>query len=307
MTVVARRRLLADAALLGVAFIWGSTFVLVKNALESASTVLFLAARFSLAATVMALLYRRRAADPRASRPGLVVGGLLFLGYLFQTIGLRLTTPAKSGLITGLAVVVVPVLGAALFRTRVNWNCWAGVAISTLGLYLLAAPSGGLALSPGDLWTLACAAAFGLHLLLLGRYSRTCGVAALSLAQVAVAAALALASFWWIEEPFLKWTPGLLAALAVTGLLATALAFTVQTWAQQFTSPTHTALILTLEPVFAWLTSYVVLGETLGVRGAWGAVLILAGIVASNTGAPPQPNPAARRRGPPGRGGEAGG
>lgn len=285
MNPTSRQRLAADLALAGITFIWGSTFVVVKQALDSASTVLFLALRFTLASVVLVILFRRRlAAEPdRAAlaRAGTAVGGLLFLGYLLQTLGLRLTTPAKSGLITGFSVVLVPVFGALLFGERPGWNVWGGVALATGGLYLLTAPAGGWDLAAGDLLTLGCAVAFGLHILLLGRYSRTVGAAALSTAQVVVAAVLSAASFGWAETPFLRWTAPLAAAIVVTALLATALAFSVQTWAQRFTPPSHVALILTLEPVFAWLTSYAVLGETLGARGGLGAGLILAGILVS--------------------------
>ena len=273
----------ADLALAGVTFIWGATFVVVKEALKSASTLVFLALRFTLAAIVLALLFGRRMERPArgALAAGVAAGAVLFLGYLFQTLGLRLTTPAKSAFITGLSVVLVPVLGGLFYRTRPSWNALAGVGCGAAGLYLLAAPAGAWRLSAGDWLTLLCALAFGLHILLLGRFSRRVGAAVLSVIQVAVAAAMALGSFWWAEPSFVRWTAQLGGAVLGCGILATALAFFVQTWAQQFTSPTHTALIFTLEPVFAWLTSYVVMGESLEGRSVWGAALILTGIVAS--------------------------
>jgi drug/metabolite transporter (DMT)-like permease len=290
VTIRPRRRWLADLSLLGITFIWGSTFVIVKKALESSSTLLFLALRFTLAALAVALLFRgpllaeggRKRELQAALGGGVVVGSVLFLGYLFQTLGLRLTTPAKSGFITGFSVALVPVFNAILYRAWPSWNACVGVCCATAGLYLLIAPGNVVAeFSRGDLLTLACAVAFGLHILLLGRYSRRMSVAALSVAQIGVAAVLSLSSFFWAEAVYVRWTAPLIVAVAVTGLLATALAFSVQTWAQQFTSPTHTALIFTLEPVFAWLTSYLLLGEALGTRGASGAVLILAGIILS--------------------------
>jgi drug/metabolite transporter (DMT)-like permease len=274
---------MADLALAGVTFIWGATFVVVKEALESSSTLLFLALRFTLAAGALALLFRRRLERPTRAvwRAGTFVGLALFLGYLFQTLGLRLTTPAKSAFITGLSVVLVPVLGAVVYRSRPGANAWAGVACGAAGLYLLVAPAGAWRISTGDLLTFLCAVCFAVHILLLGRFSRRVGVADLSVIQVGVAALLALGSFWWAEQPFVRWTAPLLGAVVACGLLATALAFSVQTWAQQFTSPTHTALILTLEPVFAWGTSYLVMGESLEGRALWGAALILWGIVVS--------------------------
>ncbi|MBI3667594.1 MAG: DMT family transporter [Acidobacteria bacterium] len=285
MSHVLRRRWLADLALVGITFIWGATFVVVKTALDSSSTLFFLALRFSLAAVVLALLFRRRLRTEHrqgsAVRAGLLAGGFLFLGYLFQTAGLRFTTPAKSALITGLAVVLVPILSAVLYRSRPGWSCWLGAGLAVAGLYLLTAPAGLAEFARGELLTLIGAVAFSLHILLLGRYSPRVGVASLTLAQVVVAAVLSLACFSWAEPFFVRWTASFLAAVLITGLLATALAFSVQTWAQQFTPSTHAALIFALEPVFAWLTSYVMMGERLGGNGAVGAALMLLGIILS--------------------------
>ena len=283
MTPDRRRRWLADLALAGVTFIWGATFVVVKEALESSSTLLFLALRFSLATVALALLFRRRVGRPGRTTlaAGVAAGTALFLGYLFQTLGLRLTTPAKSAFITGLSVVLVPVLGAVLYRTRQAGTAWIGVGCGAAGLYLLTSPRGMWRASTGDWLTVLCAVSFAVHILLLGRFSRRVGVAELSVIQVAVAAALSLGSFWWAEPPFVRWTGPLIGAVVACGLLATALAFSVQTWAQQFTSPTHTALIFALEPVFAGGTSYIVCGESLEGQALWGAALILTGIVVS--------------------------
>jgi drug/metabolite transporter (DMT)-like permease len=277
------RRLWADLSLVGITFIWGSTFVVVKRALDSSSTLAFLALRFSLASLLMMLVFRGRLSPgpdrKLAMRAGAAVGGALFLGYAFQTFGLRLTTASKCGFITGLSVVMVPLINAAIYRAWPSWACWAGVASATGGLYLMAAPAGLAHVSRGDVLTLVAAAAFAFQVVLVGHFSRQTGAPWLSTAQVCVTALLSLGSFWWAETLYVRWTPTLLAALAITAGLATALVFPVQVWAQQFTSPSHAALIFSLEPVFAWLASYVVLGEVLGARGAWGAGLILAGII----------------------------
>jgi len=131
----------------------------------------------------------------------------------------------------------------------------------------------------GDLLTLFCAAAFAMHMIALGHYSTRVGFESVAFLQVAASAVLALGSFWWAESPVLRLRPLVLVALLVTGLLATALAFTVQAWAQQHTTPTRTALIYSLEPVVAWVTSFLLTGETLSRRGMAGAGMILAGIL----------------------------
>ncbi len=271
------RRLKADLALVVVSFIWGSTFVLVKSALEDSSTLLFLTLRFLLAGVAL-LLIAGRPTGPCA-RASLWVGAFLFLGYFFQTQGLRWTTASKSAFITGFAVVLVPVITSVIYRRFAGWGAMVGVAMAVAGLSLLTNPEGGASINRGDIWTLACAGAFAMHIVLLGHYSRQVPARPLATGQVLTAALLAAGSFPWAETPRLSLSPRVLLAVLVTGLLATALAFSTQTWAQQFTSPTHTALIFSLEPVFAWLTSAVWLGERMSGRAALGAVLILAGIV----------------------------
>jgi drug/metabolite transporter (DMT)-like permease len=273
----------ADLALGGIALIWGATFVLVKQALQDVSTLLFLALRFSLAASALALVLRGRytgfASGRQTLKGGVLAGICLFSGYLFQTFGLRYTTASKSAFITGLSIVMVPLLGSAVYKNVPHASEWLGVVIATFGMALLTLQGGRLGISFGDLLTLFCAVGFAAHILIVGHYSRRVGFEGLSLVQISTAALIALGTFWWVEPPRIQWTPGLLVALGVTGLLATALAFTVQAWAQRHTSATHTALIFALEPVFAWLTSFLVVGEILSTRAALGAVLILCGII----------------------------
>jgi len=273
----------ADLALAGIALIWGATFVMVKEALQDASTLLFLALRFSLASVALGLVFRTCYggffAGRRTLKAGLLAGICLFAGYLLQTFGLRYTTASKSAFLTGLSIVLVPLLGSAVYRTVPHASEWLGVVVAMAGMGLLTLHGDSIGIGFGDLLTLGCAVAFAAHILVVGHYSRKVGFEGLSLIQITTAASIALATFWWIEPPRVQWTPGLLAALGVTGLLATALAFTVQAWAQKHTTATHTALIFALEPVFAWVTSYVVAGERLSARAGLGAVLILGGIL----------------------------
>jgi drug/metabolite transporter (DMT)-like permease len=279
----ARARWRADLALAGIALIWGATFVVVKQALHDVSTLLFLALRFTLATLALALVFRPLPAKFRPRRTllagGLLAGLCLSAGYLFQTVGLRYTTPSKSAFITGLSIVLVPLLAALWCRRLPASAEVAGITAATAGMALMTLNWNALRIDRGDLLTLACALAFAAHILVVGHYSPQVSFQALALVQIATAAALALATCGWLEPPRIRWTPGLLAALIVTGLLATALAFSVQAWAQQHTTPAHTALIFALEPVFAWLTSFLLLGEILSPQAALGAVLILAGIL----------------------------
>jgi drug/metabolite transporter (DMT)-like permease len=273
----------ADLALVVIVAIWGATFVMVKEALQDASTLLFLALRFSLASAALALVFTGRYKDLGALKPSLLGGFLaglcLFCGYFFQTAGLRYTTPSKSAFITALSVVMVPLIVSLVHRSVPHAAEAAGVVLATAGLGLMTLQRDKLALSSGDLLTLACALAFAVHVVVLAQFSSKSSVELLSLTQVGTAALAALGTFWWAETPRVRWSPGLVLALAVTGLFATALAFTVQSWAQRHTSATRTALILTLEPVFAWAASFLFTGERLSRRGVAGGLFILAGVL----------------------------
>jgi drug/metabolite transporter (DMT)-like permease len=274
----------ADLALIFITFIWGATFILVQRALADASTLLFLALRFSLATIALGLAFRPLASklgQARRMLGGAVLAGVcLFAGYLLQTVGLRYTTASKSAFITGLCIVIVPVFAAVVKRKKPQAAEVLGVVVATCGLGLLTL--GGtevLRIGRGDLLTVGCAVAFAAQILVVDHWAPKIGFDAFTLVQIATAACLALGSFWWVEPPVIRWSLVVVGALTVTGLLATALAFAVQAWAQQYTSPTRTALIFAMEPVFAWGTSFVVAGEMLSRRASLGAALILAGIL----------------------------
>jgi drug/metabolite transporter (DMT)-like permease len=277
-------RLQADLALIGVAFIWGATFILVKEALNTVSTMLFLTLRFAIAALVLWFTFRGRGARyPRSIRrellAGAIVGTFLFSGYFLQTAGLRYTSASKAGFITGFYIVLVPILNAVIYRRMPRITEVAGVLFATTGMALMTLNHLRFEMEYGDLLILGCSFAYAFHILLLGHYARQVSYESLSVNQIATGALLGALTFWWIETPFITWTPAVWIALGVTSLLATAVAFAVQSWAQQFTTPTRTALIFALEPVFAWLASFVIAGELLTRRGAAGAILILAGIL----------------------------
>jgi len=281
------RKLKADLLLISCTLIWGATFVLVKDALANASVFVFLALRFLVATAVLVLMYGRelRRAGASGLRAGAIIGCCMFGGYAFQTAGLALTTPSKAAFITGFFVVLVPVLLALFGSRRVPAWVWVGALSAFAGLYFLAVPASGLAgLNRGDLLILACAFMFALHVISIGHYSVRYSAGALTLIQVAVTALFTMLcvpffALLGAEQPRVIWTPGLILAVIVTVIFATALAFSVQVWAQQYTSANHAAIIFTLEPVFAGLTSFAFYHERLGARSLAGAGLILGGIL----------------------------
>jgi drug/metabolite transporter (DMT)-like permease len=274
----------ADWALAGVAFVWGVTFVLVKSALADISTIYFLTLRFGLAALCMSLLFApglKRAGRARVIsglKGGAIAGVFLWGGYMLQTFGLKYTSAGKSGFLTGLYIVLVPLLSAALYRRAPQLSEMIGILVATVGLVLLTIPTIELTINKGDLLTIGCAIAFALHLLVLGYYSKRENFEAVALGQItcaAVLSGLALA----LEKPQSVWSSRVVAALLVTSLLATALAFALQTWAQQYTTATRTALIFALEPVFALIAAIGLGGESITMAGLLGAALILTGIL----------------------------
>jgi drug/metabolite transporter (DMT)-like permease len=275
----------AEVGLVANTAVWGATFILVKSALAGVSPLLFLALRFSLATAVLLLFFHRRvklsAAPLGHIFAGVLVGAFLFAGFALQTIGLEFTTAPKSAFLTGATSVMVPLLARLVYRTRPRHSEIAGLLVATLGMGLmtLEGPLGLLSVNRGDLLTLGCAVAFAAQIVTQGHFSKKMSFELLSVVQVAAAALLSGSLFWWEEAPRLAWRPSVVWAVMVTGVLATAVAFSVQAWAQHFTTATRTALIYMLEPVFAWLTSFLVAGEGLSIRAAAGAVLILSGVI----------------------------
>jgi drug/metabolite transporter (DMT)-like permease len=271
---------------------WGTTFVVVKAALADASPGTFNLARMFFAFLVLFAAYpnQLKSLRPKQILAGAIVGLCLALGYQFQTIGLARTTPSKSAFITGLVVVLVPLFTAIPFlrlpgARSLRWNAWLGATLAFLGIIFLTAPAAASGIIPnfssinlGDLLTLGCAIGFTFHCLALGHVSPRIGFRPLAILQVGFCALFMAASLPFLEHPTFHLTLRLAIALSVSAILSTAIAFSVQSWAQTILPPTHTALIMTLEPVFAWITAYLFIGERFGTRQLSGALLILAGI-----------------------------
>ena len=274
-------RLLAPFALLSITIIWGWTFVLVKEGMELVGPFTFLAFRFILAFLCLALFLFRslRGIDRRALLYGGMVGCTLFLGYFFQTWGLAITSATKSGLITGLSVVIVPVLSAVLLKERVRFSLWLGALSATGGLALLILGKGTLtAFNVGDLLTLFCALFFAGHILLVDRFIRFVDYRHLLLVQVGTVAVLSLIGALFVEGLTFVCAPKLIEGVLVTGLLATALALYILNRFQTHSTASYTAIILTMEPIFAGLFGFLLLGETLSLLQLMGGGMIMIGM-----------------------------
>ena len=295
-------KLRAYLLMLFVVAVWGSTFVVVKGALADVSPALFNLLRMALSFALLAVAYHRawRGLTRTQIVSGALVGLCLAAGYQFQTIGLVRTTPSKSAFITGLVVVLVPLLSMIPGlhppgARRPRWNAWVGAVLAFVGILLLTAPPAASSVVPdfpsinaGDVITFGCSVGFALHCIALAHVSPRIGFQPLALLQIGFCAVFMLVSLPFIERPHVVWTPNLVIALIVAAVLATAAAFSIQSWAQAVLPSMHIALILTLEPVFAWVTSFLFLHERLGMRTVSGAVLILAAIALTELA--PQPH-----------------
>ncbi len=300
----ASKSLLAHGSLLGVVAVWGATFPLVKGALADVSPLLFNLLRMALATAALVVINRRQLQSLSRTnlRFGLVAGAFLGAGYQLQTAGLARTSSTKAAFITGLVVVFValltllPALRSA-GSPALRWTTIFGATLAFAGLALLTTSSGAaLAAMPsyinlGDALTLLCAIAFAGHLLTLSRVASGSSAGGLATLQIGCATLLMLLTLRVNGPVHLRLTPRLGVALLITSLLATAAAFTIQSWAQQHLPATHTAALLTLEPVFALLTSMLFFNEHPTVRTYLGAALILTGIlVIELQGMPTPPN-----------------
>lgn len=281
------KRLRADFALVICALIWGATFVVIKDALADMSVIAYIAVRFGIAAVLMAMIYWRavRSLTLREVWAGAQIGIFMFAGYMFQITGLRWTTPSKAAFVTGMYVVFVPIVLAIFGRRRISIWIWAGALAALAGLYFLSVPPEGLGkLNRGDPIVFGCAVMFAFHMIFISRNVEKYSVASLSFLQVATTAVLAtvlvpIASAAGWEQPRLVWTPYVIFAVLATAIGATVICFSLQTWAQKHTSASRAAILLTLEPVFAAVTSVTLGGERIGARMLLGALLIFGGIL----------------------------
>jgi drug/metabolite transporter (DMT)-like permease len=281
----------ASLALVAAALLFGSTFLVVQDAVESAGPLPFLAVRFTIGTAVLApLALRRGGRDLRAPgllRAGALAGVALTAGYVLQTVGLQYTTSSVSAFLTYLLVVFVPVIVAITTRRLPPWPTVVGVSLAVAGLALL---GGGpdVGWGRGEVLTLVCALAFAVHLLVLGDAAPRLPVAALSMVQFAVVAGVLVVPGLFAGGYAMG--AGAWAAAAYTGVVTTAVALGLQAWGQRRVSATRAALLLMLEPVSAAVLGFAT-GERLGVAGGTGALLILAGILVSELAVPVVPRP----------------
>ncbi len=279
---VDKKMVLADFSLFLVALFWGSNFVIMKEALEIIEPFTYLGLRFTLAALLLAPLFWKRLvnASLKDYLAGSLIGLFLFGGFAFQTIGLLYTTPAKSGFITGTAVVIVPFMYYFITRRSPGWLAVLGAILAATGLYLMSVDEV-TGFNLGDGLTLICAFLFAAHIISIAIYVRRIDPIVLAVAQIAFTglASFALAFAFEPAEIMLHQPPLIWGAILYAVVFCTIGAFVTQTIAQRYTTPTHAVLILSLEAVFAGLFSYLFWSELFTAQKLGGVALIFAGIL----------------------------
>lgn len=289
-------------ALVLVNLIWGVGFVVVDDAINVMPVNTFNAFRFGLAALALLPLWfmTKKSVSQESEyqisallKTGFGLGLLLFLGFSFQTQGMLYTSVSNTGFITGMCVPLVPVIGFLFFRTKVGFEVWISVVVATVGLYFLTMADN-IEFNIGDIMVAIAAISYAIHISLMAKFSRRYPVVALSIVQLgSVACYSTLASSYEMAmEMNLNYPPlfeqlsnvGVIGAILYSAILASAFAYWVQTSSQRLIEPHKIALVFALEPIFAHIAAFILLGEHLGLKGWIGASLIIAGMLYSELG-----------------------
>ncbi|MCL6444283.1 MAG: DMT family transporter [Alicyclobacillus sp.] len=300
-TMNKQQQLTANLALLLVTLVWGATFTLTKTALASIPAFAFLSVRFVLATLALAVLVlctpsARKTFNRQTWYAGIGIGLVLFGTYAFQTVGLQYTSPANAGFITGLSVVLVPILGILILRRTVGPRTWVAALLSSLGLLLLCGVNVNQPASPhgsgiqpwyhteiwGDVLVLICAILVALQILLVERHGQSLDPLALATVEIATVTVCSIVSALMMRQtaPLAAWVrPSVLMALLICAWPATSLAYYAQNVFQKFTSAAQTAIIFSMEPVFAAIIAWMALRQPLKLTAGLGGLLILIGML----------------------------
>ena len=280
MQLTSRTR--AESYLFSLTIIWGSTFVLTKFILENASPFVYVAIRFFIASLLFIALFfqRLRTISKDGIAKGLILGVLLFLGFMLQTIGMKFTTASKSAFVTGLMVVFTPIFQLVIERKAPKTGNIIGVVIVAIGLYLLTSPKGS-EFNIGDALTLVCAVLFSIYTVYLGIFGKEHDPAHLTFIQFASTTILAAIAIPFLEIARLNLTFNFSLNLAYLAIMPTVVALYVMAKYQKYTTPTRSAIIYSMEPPIAAIFAFFIIGEQIGMIGVIGGMLILSGLIVS--------------------------
>jgi len=274
----------AEIYLLGIVIIWGSTFAIIKGILDQIMPFTFLAYRFFLAAFVLYVIFWKRLKniDKIILKKGSLIGIFLFLGYTFQTVGLKYTTATKAGFITGLSVVLVPIISYLFIKEKIKRNSVMGVVFAVIGLWFLNYNSS-FSFNLGDFLVLLCAISFAMHIISVGLYTKKMDYVLLVIVQLTTVFVLSLLMALFFERPDIRlsYSSSVWWSIILTGIFATALAFYMQNRFQRYSTATKTAIIFSGEPIFSAIFAYLLLGEKVGFIAWIGGLLIIFGMIVS--------------------------
>ena len=274
----------AEIYLLIIVIIWGSTFALIKGVIDLIPPYTYLTYRFLLAALILVLIFwkRMKKINIMILKKGSLIGIFLFLAYTFQTVGIKYTTATKAGFITGLSVVLVPIISHFLIKEKINRNSAIGVVLAFAGLWFLNYSSS-FSFNLGDFLVLLCAFSFATHIISVGLFSKKLDYVLLAIVQITVVFVLSLLMALIYERPaiHLSYSADIWWSIMITGVFATALAFYMQNRFQRYSTATKTAIIFSGEPIFAAVFSYFLLGEKVGLIAWIGGLLIIFGMIVS--------------------------
>ena len=290
-SLISNRTRLAQFGLVFTTLAWGATFVLVKEGLNHAQPFTFGAYRFLIATICTIFLVRSQIfqLNKQEVYSAILCGFFLFAGYAFQNFGLwendfyTSTTPSKSAFITSISIVMVPIMLVVAGLQKVSSKIWAAIILAIIGLYLLLDPTGS-GISLGDMFTFGCATCFAIHIILQDLYAKKgIHVTRFFCIQVTTVTVFSFICSFIFDTQSPTWSPELINALLMTGTIATTIAILIMVWAQQILSPSQTALIFSLEPVFAAFFSWILIGELLGFWGWVGGLLVVMAVVWSES------------------------
>ena len=280
------KKRLAQILLVFVTLIWGVTFIIVKDALNDAGPFAFGTLRFTIAGILTLVIVNKSIFTLTKTEiiGGLICGFCLFCGYAFQNFGLMQTSASKSAFITSVSVLMVPIILYLFNIQKIKMKVWFAVVLATIGLYILLDPRGGM-INWGDILTFGCALGFAVHIIFQGYYvKKNVRILPFFLVQAWVVVGLSFINSLLFEPIFAIWSPRLISALLVTGIAATFIAILLMIWAQQILNPSETAIIFSLEPVFATVFAIIFAGEILGLWGYIGGGLIVLAVAYGESG-----------------------
>jgi drug/metabolite transporter (DMT)-like permease len=276
------KQLKADLSLIAVTVVWGASFPIMSIAFKSVPPYSFIAIRYILSALILGAVFMKKFKNfnKEMLKPGILIGLALGIGCILQAVGLIYTTPSKSGFITGLNVIFVPIFIALLYKKLPDFKTNVGVVLSVLGLALMSI-SGGMGINIGDFLTLLSAVAFAAQIILVDKFSRNSDLAILTTIEFLTVGLLSTVPAVIVEGFSMDLNLFAVGAIIFTALFCTIFAYGLQNVAQAYTTPTHTAIIFLAEPVFSAIFS-VFIGDKLSGRTFWGCLLILIGMIVIN-------------------------